>query len=162
MGKLSIPQQVKIASASVTLAASVGSTKIPIEMGDNEIALLLASKVMVYTDADQAADMRLCLYRKTENVPTDAGFLSTVGRWQTDSAVLDIWLCLFDTTRTSEWAEYSKWIYQVYPYPYVLIRQPSIVHFGTAQNVYAAITLWYLTERVTDAELTQLMVKDHD
>lgn len=158
---MGIPQQVKVATLSFEVDATTRSIKVPIEMGDEEVVMLLASRLQVISYAAQVSDARLLFYRKTEFIPDLSIFASLGAVWQGDSAVLDIWATRFDTRRTAEGIDQTRSWYTVYPYPYILIRQPSLIYTGSPTNVIVAFSVWYLTEIVTETDLTQLMVKDH-
>lgn len=161
MGKLNISQQVRVASLSIATTAAAQSASLPLLVGDDEVGLLLASKFQVISYAAQVNDARAMLYRKTDNLPDLTVFADPDGVWQGDSSVMDVWACRFDTQRTAEGIDQTRWIYEVYPSPFIFIRQPSLIFVGSAANVFIALTLWYVLEEVTDAELAQLMVKDH-
>lgn len=160
MSKTDLTQKLKISSVSVDLTTGTWSTPFPIGLAKDEILLIHASKATIHRTAAGGYNARLFLYKKTENVPTTSAWSGATGDWRHDKSVLDNWFWVGSTVRTSEPLLADRPVYQVYPKPIVLIRAPSFVHYGTAGTA-GILTLWYATEKVSDKDLLELMVKDH-
>lgn len=159
--KFDLSQKLKFAVASSTLTTGAWATKFPIILAENEIGLVHAAKSTVYRDAAGSYKARLFLYRKTENVPETAAWTDhSDGGWLKDKAVLDAWFYFGNTLRTVESLAPIPMLYQNYPIPLVLIRTPTMVHYGTA-GTSGSITLFYTTQKVSDKDLAELMMKDH-
>lgn len=154
-------KRLKIATASTALTTGLWSTKFPIGLAKDEAMFLHAVKCNVVRSASGGWESRIFLYKKTENVPAvSAWSVHSTGDWKDDKAVLDNWFMVGNSVRTAEGLFPEPIYYQVYPMPIILIRPPSLLHYGTA-GTSAALTLWYETTKVSDTNLLELMVKDH-
>jgi hypothetical protein len=160
--KISVPQQVSVARVEVLAAASntLEGYEIPMGLGEKQVAIVLASKLCIRA-GDGTDSNRIWLIRKSEeNISTVATWPNEAGTWQQDPSVFDH-LKAFRTALTSVGInDKIDREYKVYPYPVVLIRNPTMVIYGAQGRAFTAI-LWYMLEDVTNAELAQLMVKDH-
>lgn len=162
MGKIiDLSRKVKLASISIEVTSTIGSTPFPIGLGKDEIILLYASKYMLSrAPALNSYDLYTILYKKTENVPTSVSYISPLGNWQTDKNVLDAWFYLGHNQRTAENIAPVDPFYQVYPKPIPLVRTPSFVHYASS-TIAVSLLLWYYTTKISDKDLLELMVKDH-
>lgn len=163
MGKISIPEQVKIARLEVKLTKSnsLEAHEIPIGIGKGEIAIVLASYFEVRQSASSSSGAKCWLYKKSEeHVPTVSGWDDEGGGWQRDEAVFDTFNGQQIVLSSVGVFDKIERLYKVYPYPLALIRDPSLLANGT-QTLPVTVLLWYMLQKVTDAELAQLMVKDH-
>lgn len=162
MSKIDLSKKLKVVTSSRQLTTGLWAEAFPIGLAKDEILLIHASKVIVYRTASGGWNTRLFLYKKTENVPATSAWSvhDETGGWTTDDSVLDAWFYIGNTVRTSEPLPPVINAYQIYPKPLVLIRPPSYLHYGT-EGTSASITLWYSTEKVSDKNLLELMVKDH-
>jgi len=151
-----IPQQVSIASMMAQCAVANSHRRVPIELGDDEIAILLATNWQAAADDMLPSSSWGFLYRKTETEPNWDAIV--YGDWASDPNVMDTFFTGWDNTNQA--GQITDRQYIVYPFPIVLVRQPSIIFAGTI-NTYLAVTCYYLRERVGKDELARLMVKDH-
>lgn len=161
MGKLSIPETVKVAKRSIKLASSstLEACQIPIGLGENEIAIVLGAYMSLR--GSYSAPGYMWLYKKSEErLPTEDDWYAENGGWQEDDAVFDYMKIYLDDITAVGLYDRQKDVYKVYPYPLVIIRDPSMLAYGAA-TVSVTAMIWYMIQQVTDAELTQLMVKDH-
>lgn len=157
MGKQKLIESVKVSRAFViNTAAEQIAAKFKINMGRNEVVILLAYYLQVVFSA-AAQTIFGGIYRKSEVVDSDPG---------TTEAVED-----------ENWVHWASWAaglaaftgnttqkeYFQLPYPMVLIRPPQLVMDNQqAASVSMNGTLYYVTERLSDIEIAKLMVKDHD
>jgi len=161
MVKIDLSRNLKVVSIGVSLSTETLSNKLPIGLAKDEIILLHASKTTIHRTASGGYNARLFLYKKTENVPTDVEWTAPdTGDWRYDKAVLDEWFFIGNTVRTAEPLLSVPPVSLRYPKPLVLIRTPSLIYYGTAGTA-AILTVWYTTEKVSDKDLLELMVKDH-
>lgn len=153
MSKIALPETVKVAKCSVvnTGVGTIHYTEIPIKPGEDEVALLLASKWLSY---NVAANYNHGLIWKKSAPKTDAGIFASQSEDIIDR-MLHANLAVPD--------QISQIEYTVYPYPVVLLRAPQLVSYGTTDgNGVFYLFCWYVIQKVTDKALAKLMVKDHD
>jgi len=143
--------------------------RIPLGIGESEVAIILASYIRLYAKNMSNANVRarMWLYRKdTEGSNKATGWYQDSendgGAWTDDPAVFD----MFGTTMafaagTGDVGSLSDHLYKVYPFPVVLIRDPSYLFYADIGAVYYEVGLWYVRDKVSDKELAELMVKDH-
>lgn len=156
-------ESVKVARVGYAQLSTVTQEKIPIEVGLNEYALLLAIKVFarVFDGALGSAWNYIALYRKTEKTKlTVAGDFDLTGTWQEDNSIIDYWYFYLNEMTQVGYLEYYKQMYQVYPTPIKLIRPPSLVSYSTTNNKQGCI-VWYKIVKTSKEEIAKLMAKDH-
>lgn len=160
--KLSLPQQVIIARRAIAIvgASTLEAYEIPLGLGEDEVAIVLAAK-LAHRGASTAHVQQWLSRRSTKKIPTDLTWANEAGSWQDDGSVFD-WFASFKTEHTAVGVENrSCEEYKVYPYPIVLIRDPSMLVFSNMATVLCTVILYYLIEKVTNEQLAKLMVKDH-
>lgn len=158
---MDILQQTRTVSYFFEGTSSQDQSDISMLIGEGEIAELLASKFQYYIPASQTADMIVILHRRhADKLPT-TGWNSPSGGWVQDPSTLDSWLVSGDFRRASEGILRSGIHYQVYPKGIYLIRNPSLVWYGTTGSVDGLVTLWYRRLKASKDDLAKLMAKDH-
>lgn len=148
--KIDWPATVKVQWTQVT--GTPNWERVDLELGDREVAVLLAIQVHYYNN-DLASLVSAWLHKQSEPTTKAGNGQWENGGWLEDPGVLD-----FDQSYVGNQASGATW--KVYPYPIVLIRQPSVI-IDKPNNMIATLGLWYVRQEVTDAEMAQLMVKDH-
>lgn len=157
MPKQQWPASVKVAWWEFNPGGSgYGTAKLPLEIGHNQVAVLLAIQAQVLNNSSSPTQGALWLYRRGEVEADDlpAAWYGYGGGWQHDKGVIDF-------TRGSLPANSSDAAYKVYPYPVILIRSPAVVYSIGGSQLKPSMGLWYVLQNVTDKELAELMVKDH-
>lgn len=161
MSKTDFSKKLKSAIVRTPLYTSLKSVSFPIGLARNEVIFLHSSKLIYYRDVAAPYNAKAFLYRKTENVPTDTPYSDhSTGAWGVDKAVIDAWFVVGRTISTAESLNTFPILFETYSKPIVLIRPPSMLYYGTT-NASISLTLWYHTEKVSDKDLLELMVKDH-
>lgn len=159
--KINLSVQIKMACVSTAADITLRNTKFPIGLAKDEIIWIHASKFMLNrASALSGYTFKSILYRKTENIPTNHLYLSPSGGWRTDKNVIDVWFALGHNQRTAENIAPVPPLYQVYAKPIPLIRTPTFIYHSTG-DLEATLLLWYHTEKISDKDLLELMVKDH-
>lgn len=154
---LNIPQQIKVSHVAAPVTASLSLHRFnSMQLGYREVAILLAAKFWQYQTAGAVKSSYIWLSRKSDFIPDE----STIdGEWQDESYLLDYFFTRNDDSVNGYAGETQ---YVNYPFPFILIRPPSLLIYGTANANWAGCSLFYLQEEVSEQEMAQLMVKDHD
>lgn len=151
-----IPQQVKSAWVEDLFPGTVQTRPIKLELGPDEIAIVLAS-VFCHVGERTPQAPRMWLYKKgDEHIPSNLWAFGT--EWTRDDQVIDFFTTKIDHFGDLGTTLVSSRLYKVYPYPITLIRSPSLRVVGEGT---CSVGVWYLTERVSKDVLAHLMVKDH-
>ena len=157
MGKIELPETVKVAKVYLAPSTTVLTyAKIPIEIGEDEVALLMAVK---WISQNNVANVLTSWIWKRSYPNVDPRIPA---RFDEDSNVIDYeqYYRVIDTNVGAY--EGSRTRYYVLPYPMVLIRSPQLVTQATVSGVSMVnLICWYVNQKVTDAQLAELMVKDH-
>jgi len=159
--KIKLSTQIKMACVTVVADDTLENAVFPIGLAKDEIILLHASKYIIHRPtALSSYILKSILYKKTENIPTNHLYISSTGGWNTDRNVIDAWYAYAHNQRTAEEIAPVLPIYVIYPKPIPLIRTPTFVYHAT-EAVTVSLLLWFHTEKVSDKDLLELMVKDH-
>jgi hypothetical protein len=98
------------------------------------------------------------LWRKSAPA-TKATILTT---WREDTDVIDYYAISNEWTTAVGYSDSYKQMYKNFPHPLVIIRPPQLVAQSVAAQTSVNLWLWYTTRRVSEAQMAELMVKDHD
>lgn len=165
---MGLPDTVKIAKAYKKLAATTEYEDFEIELGMNEVAVILASQFNVHQATGNNAEVDAWIWQRTfpSEVPTDWSDADVPG-WIEDSRVIDYFkwgrhYTIAGATYGFE-SNIANNYYKVYPYPQVCVRSPQLVTLcnNASALVKLSCMIWYLIEKVSDKELAKLMVKNH-
>lgn len=155
MPKQQWPATVKVAWwEEQPTGAGQSQSALPIEIGYGEVAVLLAIQPQIVNTGASDEGAAMWLYRQSEPGTKRSGWSSYGGYWQQDTNVIDY-------TRGTVLANTSLLAYKVYPYPVILIRPPSIIYATSSVDLIMSLGLWYVLQKVTEKEMSELMVKDH-
>ena len=168
MAKIALPEQVRIAKNRVVIAAAstLQYEEIPMEMGEDEVALLLAYQ-MIFEDITplEGAHYRTEAYIWRKSQPKTYPTIRSHWAEDSDTITFDVHDFIYQGYGVPH-PVFSKSWYKVLPYPVVLIRPPSLISYATGDpepptgmRVYSLC--WYVLQKVTDEQLAKLMVKDH-
>ena len=154
--------ELRVVSVAFSASTSLKSAQLPINLAKGEVIQVYAPKYMHNRGYGSALyERRSVLYRKTEKLPTTGAFMSPTGGWQGDKSVIDAWFYKGDSAATNESVDATPPCYQVYPIPITLIRKPTLVLHCTDAFSSVSFLLWYTTKKVSDKNLTELMMEDH-
>jgi len=159
VAKEKFPETVRVAKAFVAVKGitTLNYATIKMGLGEDEVALLLASKWIMQNNL--ASGLWAYLWKRSfpnidDRIPA---------RWAEDTNIIDIDQTTLSTLTEVGSYEDKKTRYIQYPYPFVLIRDPQLVGYSdTDDQTLVSILLYYVIVKVTDKELAELMVKDHD
>lgn len=159
MTKTQWPTTVKTAWFDQTPSSVREAYRIPMGIGYQQVAVLLAVQVEV-ANSSQTNNTFGAVWLMRNGDPGELESKTTQwfesgGLWQQDTNVVD-------HTRGYVPARTGDTAYKVYPYPIILIRDPTVlVWTGEVDELSFTLGLWYVLQTVTDKEMSELMVKDH-
>jgi len=148
-----LPESVKIARARLSLDVSLAGVPFPLNLGTNEVAILLSFYYHWFGVATAAANtIYMGIWKKTDTNPP------VISTSHTDM----IWNLIETLTFVTESLKQSGKEHVILPQPLVLVRAPRLVGFHASfTSATLEMRLFYRIQRVSDEELAKLMVKDH-
>lgn len=156
-----LPETLKVAKCGYPTgvpSANPVYIPVPIQIGPMEVALLHASQWIIATVAPNSDSLQSVLWRKSAPA-TKATILTT---WREDTDVIDYYAISNEWTTAVGYSDSYKQMYKNFPHPLVIIRPPQLVAQSVAAQTSVNLWLWYTTRRVSEAQMAELMVKDHD
>lgn len=155
-----LPEQVLTAKCGSGLLGAFAEKAllVPIDLGELEIALLLAYDLQ-FIMPPNIGNARASAYLTRETMPLDTDTGDVIARWATLKSVIIAQGVV--TNDAGNAGALDRCFYRVLPYPVILIRPPTIVVEGNNAAIALNVILWYVRQEVTRDQLAHLMVKDH-
>jgi len=152
-----LPQQIQIAKVLATIPVIDTLYYYPVPLGlsgaANEVAIVEAYEIGIAVTPGAVDTLQAWIWRKS--IPNVKPTLEAT--WPEDSDVLDYWIYSVLATEGDPMVT----SYKLLPRPLILIRDPQFVVSNVGLESWAFLKVYYTLAKVSDADLAQLMVKDH-